>query len=80
MANLTEAEKQEKLELLAGIAGFEEAQEMLEEAAFESVVPAICTTPGCECYADLEPDAQRDECEECGCQSIDSCLILAGVI
>jgi hypothetical protein len=91
MAKLTEAQKQEKLETLAEMVGCDDVQSMLEEAAFDSVVPAICTTPGCDAPAicttpgcdaffELEPDAEHDLCEECGCESVDSCLILAGLI
>lgn len=77
---LTEAEKAEKLETLAGIEGFEDAQEMLEEASFDSIVPCICTMPDCDSTFSWEPDCQDGLCEECGCDSVDSCLILAGVI
>jgi hypothetical protein len=80
MAKLTEAQKQEKLETLAEMVGCDDVQSMLEEAAFDSVVPAICTTPGCDAFFELEPDAEHDLCEECGCESVDSCLILAGLI
>lgn len=75
---LTEAQKQENLETLAGINGFEDAQEMLEAASFDSIVPAICTE--CEATYELEPDAENDLCEECDCTTVQSCLILAGVI
>jgi hypothetical protein len=76
----TEAEKWEKLELLAEIEGYEDAQEMLEAAGCDSVVPAICMSPDCEATAELEPDAENDYCEECGCNTLSSCLIIAGVI
>jgi hypothetical protein len=78
MAKLTEAEKWAKLETLAEIEGYEDAQEMLEAAGCDSVVPAICTE--CDATAELEPDAENDYCEECGGNTLSSCLIIAGVI
>lgn len=80
MAKLTAAEKQEKLKTLAEIYGFDDEYEMLEEFGIDSIVPAICTEPDCQATFDWEPDCEGGQCEECGCESVDSCMILAGVI
>jgi len=80
MAALTEAEKAAKLETLAEINGFEDAQEMLEAFACDSICPAICTMPDCDATFDWEPDCEAGLCEECDCDSVDSAMILAGII
>jgi len=78
MSKLTDAQKAAKLKALAEIEGYEDVQELLEAAVFDSVVPAICTE--CGATYDLEPDAQDDLCDECDCETVSSCLILAGII
>ena len=71
---------QKKLERLANIEGYEDVHELLVAASTDSVVPAICVTDGCENTDQLEPDAQNVHCSECGNDTMNSCLILAGVI
>ena len=78
--NLTEPQKAAKLDILVEDAGFDSLHDMLEEVAHEGMVPAICTSDDCHATQDLEPDAEGGECELCGCQSVDSCMILAGLI
>jgi hypothetical protein len=78
MYELTEEDKQELLETLASINGFLDAQEMLEVVVCDSVVPAICTK--CESTYDWEPDCEDALCEECDCTTVQSCMVLAGVI
>lgn len=80
MAKLTEEQKQAKLHLLAEIMGYDDAQGLLEVAVFDSIVPCICTEPDCDATYDWEPDCRDELCEECGNESVDSCLILAGVV
>jgi hypothetical protein len=77
---MTDSEKAQKLNVLVSLYGYDSIQEMLETAAFDSVVPAICTAPGCEASYELEPDCCHELCVECRGMSVDSCLILAGVI
>lgn len=52
--------------------------ELLEEAVFDSVVPAICKN--CEMVNEMEPDQERGYCDNCGKNEVVSCLILAGLI
>jgi len=54
--------------------------DMLEEMGWDSVVPAICANKGCDYTTGMEPDQDRGWCEECRTNSVQSCLILAGVI
>ena len=70
----------DKLATLAEHYGYADVMEMLEEATCDSIVPAICTEPGCTYSRDLEPDAENCPCENCGERSVTSCLILAGLI
>ena len=53
---------------------------MLEGCICDSVAPGICTNDGCSYSTEVEPDSQGGFCEECGTQSVVSCLILAGVM
>lgn len=71
---------QKKLETLCSIEGFEDVMEMLEEATFDSVVPAICKNPDCDYCESLEPDQGRGWCPECETNTLVSCLVLAGII
>jgi len=78
MKIMTEAQKWLKLGMLAEINGFEDDQEMLDAVGYDSVVPAICTE--CDATYDWEPDCEDALCEECDCTTVQSCLILAGII
>lgn len=69
----------EKLERLAEIEGMEEF-EMLSEASTDSVVPGICTNPGCDYSTSVEPDSRTGWCEECKTNTVASALTLAGII
>jgi len=68
-----------KLETLAEIEGLE-VMEMLEQATFDSVAPGICHNPDCEYTIGVEPDCVEGWCEECDDGTVQSCLILAGMI
>ena len=67
-----------KLETLAEIEGLD-VDEMLEQATFECVAPAICMNPDCNYTTGMEPDQDKGWCEECGEGTVKSCLILAGI-
>jgi len=69
--------KQEGLIKLAASEGMKEL-DMLEKATWDSVVPGICLE--CGYTAEVEPDSTQGYCEGCGKQTVQSCLILAGVI
>jgi len=70
----------EKLEKLAEIEGYEDVSEFLNEVGFESVVPGICTNPNCDYTTSVEPDQDKGHCENCRTKTVQSCLVLAGVI
>lgn len=69
-----------KTETLAEIEGFDSFEELVEEFAFDSVVPGICMNPGCDYTTNVEPDQEHGWCEFCDTQTVTSCLCLAGVV
>jgi hypothetical protein len=69
----------DKLNQLADLEGME-VDEMLEQATFDSVAKGICTNPDCDYTTEVEPDQTEGYCEACGTQTVQSCLILAGLI
>ena len=72
---------EDKLSILADIEGFDSVEDMLEEATFDSVTCGICTNEGCDATTSrIEPDGHGMLCENCGTNTIDSCLIIAGLI
>jgi len=68
-----------KLDTLAEIEDLE-VMEMLEQATFDSVAPGICTNKDCEYTTTVEPDQDQGYCEDCKTNTVQSCLILAGII
>lgn len=70
-----------KLGILYRELGYDSITRMLEYAATESVVPGICIAPGCNGIdSEVEPDCEDGYCDECGNQTIQSCLVIGGVI
>jgi hypothetical protein len=68
-----------KLQTLAKNEGMT-VEEMLSEATFDSVAKGICSEPDCNYTCEVEPDQTEGYCEECGGQTVTSCLVLAGII
>lgn len=66
-----------KLLKLAEIQGME-VMDMLEEAIYDSICPAICME--CDATYDYEPDQDRGWCEECKKNTVKSALIIARII
>jgi len=58
--------------------GFDSPEELIEECGFDSVIPAICVL--CGYTTEMEPDQANGWCEDCGKNSVQSALILAGLI
>lgn len=71
--------RRSKLEALAEMLEMS-ADELLEGAAFDSVVPGICTNDGCDFTGEYEPDQDAGWCQVCDTGTVTSALILAGVI
>lgn len=73
-------QRQAKLALLAEFEGYGNPDELIGAAVIDSVCPGICTKPDCDGTAEVEPDQDRGWCEACGGQTIQSALVLAGLI
>jgi hypothetical protein len=54
--------------------------ELFAAVLSDSVSPGICINPGCNYTTDVEPDQDRGYCEVCRTQTVQSALILAGLI
>lgn len=78
--SLTKPERDKKLRELAASEGYESVDDLLCAAAFDSVASAICVEPGCDYTTEMEPDQDRGYCEACGRQTVQSCLVLAGLL
>jgi hypothetical protein len=68
-----------KLEALADAYSMS-VEELLEDAAMDSVVPGICTNDGCDNITEAEPDQDAGWCDDCHTGTVTSILILTGVI
>lgn len=62
------------------IEGYDDEYDFLAELMTDSICPGICVNPGCDYTCEVEPDCTNGYCEECGTQSIQSALVLAGII
>lgn len=69
-----------KLQKLAEIYGYNSGAELILKEAVDSLVPAICTNEDCSYIEEYEPDCSRGWCYECEDNSMQSCLVLAGMI
>lgn len=69
-----------KLSKLIESEGFENMEQMLQATVFDSVSPGICVNRECNYTVEVEPDQNCGWCEACGTQTVQSALILAGLI
>jgi hypothetical protein len=72
--------RQAKLRTLVEIEGYSSLNDLLQATITDSVSPAICVTVGCDYTCGMEPDQDRGWCESCGNNTVQSALILAGII
>jgi hypothetical protein len=77
---LSKPEREAKLKKLAELEGFETVDEMFDAAVTDAVCPGICINLACDYTTEVEPDQRRGYCENCGTQTVQSCLVLAGLI
>lgn len=75
---LSEEQRQAKLKTLAESEGFDDIQGLLEAAACDSVSPGICIN--CDYTCEVEPHQDKGYCEACSGPSVQSALVLAGLI
>ena len=77
---LSKANIETKLRDLVEREGYETLEELLIACIADSVPPAICIAPDCDYTTEMEPDQRAGYCEACGRQTVQSALILAGII
>lgn len=70
----------QKLSKLIELEGYENDTALIADVVSDSVCPAICMNVGCDYTAEMEPDQDRGWCEVCGTNSMQSALVLAGII
>ncbi len=70
----------DKLNLLAEDYGHDSVEEMMNSTMFNSLVPCICMNDGCDATYEYEADSVKGWCEECGTGSVQSCLIILGIV
>ena len=80
MSKHTRSLRAEKLQELADIEGYEITTDLLEASAGDSLCPAICMNPGCDSTDQLKPDQSEGWCDECEANTMQSALVLAGII
>lgn len=80
MKTVTRQTRNSKLRSLSIIEGYGTITEMLENASSGSVVPGICSEECCDYSIPVEPDCAEGWCPACQSNSVQSCLVLAGII
>lgn len=80
LMSLTPEEKSKKLQELVDSEGHPDLASLLQACIADSVSPGICTKPDCNYTTEIEPDQRRGYCEACGGQTVQSALVLAGII
>ena len=80
MSTIVLSDKGAKLMKLCEMEGFRTLDKLLQQAANDSVCPAICMTEGCDHTTEMEPDQDCGYCEKCGGNTVTSALVLAGLI
>ena len=70
----------QKLQLIAEEEGFENYDDLLQEYHQDNTVPGICMNEGCTFIAYYEPDQDKGHCDICGTKTVQSCLILGGIM
>jgi hypothetical protein len=76
----TAAEQRAKLATLMKIEGYDSIEDLAQAILSDSVSPAICMNEDCDFTCEMKPDQDAGYCEECRTNSMQSALILAGLI
>lgn len=56
------------------------SDEMAKNATFDSVADGICINDGCDYSTQVEPDCDNGWCEHCQTNTVQSILVLMGMI
>jgi hypothetical protein len=76
----TTTQRRAKLATLMKIEGYDSIEELAQTILSDYVSPAICMNEDCDFTCEMEPDQDAGFCEECRTNSMQSALILAGLI
>jgi hypothetical protein len=77
---LSEEIRTTKLRTLVEAEGYPDLDALLAATITDSICPAICTAQGCSYTCEMEPDQDRGWCDECRKNTMQSALVLAGLI
>lgn len=69
-----------KIDELAQQYGQSDGLELAKDYMFDGIAPAICMNPDCDYTTEYEPDQRAGWCEACETNSVQSILVLLGVI
>jgi hypothetical protein len=69
-----------KLQKLAELLGFKTIDEMFDAAVSDAACPGICINPSCEYIATVAPDERAGYCQRDGTNTVQSALVLAGLM
>jgi len=69
-----------KLTRLARLKGFRTKEALLHIYIREITVPGICFRSNCDGVAEVARDERADVCPTCGKNTVQSCLVIAGLI
>ena len=77
---LSRQQRLAKLRILAAVEGFPTVHDLIAAVVHDSVSPGICVRQGCDYTCQVEPDQDMGWCEECRTQTVQSVLVLPGLI
>ena len=69
-----------KFKSLMASEGFDDEVSFLQHVCMDSVCPGICTNLDCDYSTEVEPDCRDGWCEECKKGTVQSALVLKGMI
>jgi hypothetical protein len=77
---LSRRERATKLQKLAELLGFKTIDEMFDAAVTDTTCPGICINSWCEYIANVAPDEREGYCLNDGTNTVQSALVLAGLL
>jgi hypothetical protein len=72
--------KVNKIQDLCDVYGFDDAHDLMEAYQDDSIIPGICMNEGCDATYEYEPDSSDGYCDVCGANTVQSIMVLTGVI